>query len=205
MIFTAEMKSFIVEFAPGHHHCEIMDAFNEKFADTTITKRQVSSALKRYNVKTGFDGRFRKCQAAYNKGKKQVEYMGAEAIEKTKATRFKAGNIPKNHRPVGSMRRNVDGYNEIKIAEPNKWELYSRYVYRSNYGEIPKGCVVIHVNGKSDDDRIENLRIISRSAMARLNQSGLFGDNEEINETAIAIAKINDKIGIVKRRENNEN
>ena len=204
MIFTAEMKSFIVEFAPGHHHCEIMDAFNEKFADTPITKRQVGNALKRYNVKTGFDGRFRKCQAAYNKGKKQVEYMGAEAIEKTKATRFKTGNIPKNHRPVGSMRLNADGYNEIKIAEPNKWELYSRYVYRRERGEIPKDCAVIHINGKSDDDRIENLRIMSKSAIARLNQSGLFGDNEEINETAIAIAKLNDKIGRAKRKQNNE-
>ena len=40
--------------------------------------------------------------------------MTPEAIERTKATRFKKGDKPGNHRKVGSERITVDGYIEIK-------------------------------------------------------------------------------------------
>ena len=33
------------------------------------------------------------------------------------ASRFKKGNVPKCHRPVGSERVNVDGYVEVKVAD----------------------------------------------------------------------------------------
>lgn len=200
MKFTDEMKSFIQEYTPGHHYSEIEAAFNEKFPGSPITLSQVKNAITRYGIKTGFTGQFQKGKQPPNKGKKQSEYMSEEAIERTKATRFTEGHTPKNHRPVGSMRLNADGYNEIKVAEPNKWELYSRYVYRKGRGEIPKGSVLVHLNGISNDDRIENLELMTKSEVARLNQQGLYGKNQQINESAIALARLNDKIGKAKRR-----
>lgn len=49
----------------------------------------------------------------FNKGKKG--YMSAEQYEKCKQTMFKKGNIPANHRPIGSERVGKDGYILIKI------------------------------------------------------------------------------------------
>ena len=46
-----------------------------------------------------------------------------------KRTMFKKGNKPLNHREVGSERINVDGYVEIKVAEPATWKLKQRVVY----------------------------------------------------------------------------
>lgn len=199
MIFTDDMKDFLVEYVPGHHHKEIQEAFNDRF-DTQITLRQVSNAIKRYKLNTGFTGCFEKGQEAFNKGKKQSEYMKHDAIERTKTTRFKKGQTPKNHKPVGSTRINKDGYLEIKVAEPSKWKLKSRVVWESVHGEIPKNYVVLHKNGNSLDDDIDNLVLMSRSELLRLNQQKLFNKNVEINESAIALAKLSDVIYKAKKK-----
>ena len=49
-------------------------------------------------------GFFPKGHQPMNKGRKQTEYMSDAQIEKTKATRFKKGCIPKNHKEVGYER-----------------------------------------------------------------------------------------------------
>ena len=51
-------------------------------------------------------GFFSKGHQPMNKGLKQSEYMSDAQIEKTKATRFKKGCIPKNHKEVGYERVN---------------------------------------------------------------------------------------------------
>lgn len=63
---------------------------------------------------------FPKGHQPMNKGRKQTEYMSDAQIEKTKATRFKKGCIPKNHKEVGYERITRDGYIEVKTAEPNE-------------------------------------------------------------------------------------
>lgn len=72
-----------------------------------------------------------------NKGRKQTEYMSEEQLAKTKATRFKKGHVPKNHKPVGYERITRDGYIEVKTAEPNVFELKHRLVWIEHNGEIP--------------------------------------------------------------------
>ena len=39
-----------------------------------------------------------------------------------------------------------------------------RYVYQRIIGEIPKGYIIHHVNGRKGDNRIENLRAMPKSA-----------------------------------------
>ena len=74
-----------------------------------------------------------------NKGKKQTEYMTPEAIAKTAKTRFKKGNTPHNHKPVGYQRITQDGYIEVKTEEPNIFKLKHRLVWEKEFGEIPAG------------------------------------------------------------------
>lgn len=76
-------------------------------------------------------GFFPKGHQPTNKGRKQTEYMSDAQIEKTKATRFKKGCIPKNHKEVGYERITRDGYIEVKTAEPNVFELKHRLVWLS--------------------------------------------------------------------------
>lgn len=103
--------------------------------------------------------RFKKGSIPHNKGKK----MSPEIYEKVKETMFKKGNSPVNHREVGSERINVDGYIEIKVAEPNRWRFKHRIIWEQVYGEIPKGYNVQFKNHNPQDCRIENLYLICRA------------------------------------------
>ena len=103
--------------------------------------------------------RFKKGSVPPNKGKK----MSPEVYEKVKETMFKKGNSPVNHREVGSERINVDGYIEIKVAEPNRWKLKHRIIWEQVNGKIPKGYNVQFKNHNRQDCRIENLYLICRA------------------------------------------
>lgn len=107
--------------------------------------------------------RYKKGSIPANKGKKQSKYMTPEQIEKTMKTRFKKGNNPTNFKPVGSKRINVDGYIEIKIKDPNKWELKHRVVWKKQNGKIPKGYNIQFKDGNRQNCSIDNLYIISRA------------------------------------------
>lgn len=93
-----------------------------------------------------------------NKGKK----MPPELYAKCAPTMFKKGRPSLNKKPVGSERVNVDGYIEIKVAEPNRWRLKNRVVWEQANGPIPPGYNVQFRNGNRLDCRLENLYLIDR-------------------------------------------
>lgn len=98
-----------------------------------------------------------------NKGKK----VSPETYSKCAPTMFKKGNVPHNHRPLGSEGLRKDGYIWVKIAEPNRWVQKQRAVWMQHYGEIPKGYNVQFRNKDRRDFRIENLYIITRAEQMR--------------------------------------
>lgn len=106
-----------------------------------------------------------------NKGLKQTEYMSAESIEKTKLTRFKKGNMPKNHRPVGYERKTKDGYLEVKVEEPNKWDLKHRIIWQQANGSIPDGYNVQFKDKNPLNLTIDNLYLITRSQQLKTENS----------------------------------
>ena len=73
--------------------------------------------------------------------------MSKQSQKLCRETTFKKGNRPHNYRPVGSERITVDGFVEIKVADPNKWDLKSRVIYQEKYGKIPKGYKIIYLDG----------------------------------------------------------
>lgn len=101
-----------------------------------------------------------------NKGKRQAEYMSADAIEKTKATRFAKGHLPHNtrHDYALSDRKDKTGriYRYIRIG-PAKWIPYHRYIWEQSYGEIPKGYNVQFKDRNTLNCTIENLYLISKA------------------------------------------
>lgn len=103
--------------------------------------------------------RFPKGHNPVNKGKR----VSPETYAKIQPTMFKKGQNPVNHRDVGSERVNVDGYIEIKVAEPNRWRLKHRVIWEQVNGAIPKGFNVQFKNHNSQDCRIENLYLISKA------------------------------------------
>ena len=142
--------------------------------------------------------RFKKGAVPPNKGKK----MSPEVYEKVKETMFKKGNSPVNHREVGSERINVDGYIEIKVAEPNRWRLKHRIIWEQVNGEIPKGYNVQFKNHNTQDCRIENLYIISKAEQMRRENSLVARYPKEVQEV-IRLKGVVNRV-IHKREKNNE-
>ena len=145
-------------------------------------------------------GQFLKGMVPWNKGQK----MKNETFEKIKPTLFQKGNKTWNTRPIGSERiKAKDGYVLIKVAEPNKWELKHRYLYKQKYGEIPKGHTVLFKDGNKYNFDLENLVLVSRSELLILNKKNLIKNNKELTETGLLIAKVIDKTNKRKRKLNN--
>lgn len=142
--------------------------------------------------------RFKKGSVPPNKGKK----MSQEVYEKVKETMFKKGNSPVNHREVGSERINVDGYIETKVAEPNVWRLKHRIIWEQHNGVIPAGYNVQFKNRNTQDCRIENLYIISKSEQMRTENSLVARYPKEVQEV-IRLKGVVNRV-IHKREKDNE-
>lgn len=142
---------------------------------------------------------FTKGHLPMNKGKRQEEYMSQQSIDKTKATRFKKGHTPKNHKPVGYERITVDGYIEIKVNEPNVFKLKHRVVWEDHYGPIPKDHNIQFKDGNPlNCEDISNLYMISRANQIKLENSVYARYPEEI-------AKLIQLKGALKRQLNKRN
>lgn len=193
-IWSDKEKEYLKQVTPGHHHKEIQNLMNKRF-DTNFTMNQIKAAIKRYNLNTGFTGQFKKDHIPFNKGIKGVIYEGC------KKTWFKKGDIPINHRPLGSERINVDGYTEIKVAEPNEWRLKHQEVWEKHNGKIPKGYAVIFGDGNKGNFDIKNLILVSRRQLLLLNRNGLIQKDADLTRTGIIIADIYRKINERKANE----
>ena len=123
-LFPDEIANFIKSNAKGMYNKDLTELVNKTFG-TCYKISQIDSYKNNHGISSGLNGQFVKGQIPPNKGKK----MSPEMYEKCKTTMFKKGNIPQNHRPVGSERVAKDGYMQIKVAEPNKWQQKNVYIY----------------------------------------------------------------------------
>lgn len=187
-----EMVEFMMEYIPGHQESEIRAEFEKRFG-ITLTEGQIGNFKYLHGVKSGTNGgRFQKGHITHNKGKK----MSPEVYERVKHTMFQKGHAPVNHRPVGSERINADGYTEVKVAEPNEWKLKQRFIYEEATGEkLTKNDVIIFLDGNRQNFDMSNLVKMTRVELARYNQDHLYGEEVEINKTAVLVAKLKAKVG----------
>ena len=184
-IWTNEEKIYMAEITPGNSHKDILRLMCEKF-NYDFTMTQITSAIKRYNLNTVRTGRYEKGRIPYNKGTK--------GIMKPNKTSFKKGDIPANHREVGSERINVYGYTEVKVAEPNKWKLKHRVIYEEHYGEIPKNHNVIFADGNKLNLDINNLVLVNKDQLLVLNKNELIKDNADLTKAGVNVANLMIKI-----------
>lgn len=114
--------------------------------------------------KRKLDSRKKKGDIPFNKGKKQVDYMTSEAIERTKKTRFKKGNKPHNTKSDKTIvvRKDSNGrdYKYIRIKK-GVWKLYHRYIWEKEKGKIPENHLVVFKDNNTKNTNIENLELIT--------------------------------------------
>lgn len=187
--YTEEEHSFLRSYIPGHTYREIVEAYNERFAEP-ITKSRVKSYIGNYKLNTGRTGQFEKGHVPYNKGLKRGSF-GRMA-----QTQFKTGHMPHNTKPLGYERITKDGYVEVKIkmrpSHPNcndNFKAKHRIVWEEANGPIPEGYKVIFLDGDKRNVSLSNLALVSNAEKLQMTRLNLHSNNREITKTGVLIAR----------------
>lgn len=141
---------------------EIIAALDNEFNAHQIMHKAQKMGIKKsteFRQRFGLDenGRLTGKASPHNKGKSF--FPGGRSAE----FRFKKNSVPHNALPVGTIRHEKDGYLKIKIAEPDKWELLQREVWKRETGSYPTaGCVIVFKDGNNQNCDINNLEMLTR-------------------------------------------
>jgi hypothetical protein len=190
--FSEEESEFIKENYLTMPVKTIATHINRSGTGVKVRMRQLNLVVPREIIEQRKkDSMFKKGMIPVNKGKKQHEYMSAESIEKTKATRFQKGQKPTNTKYDGHERISKDGYVEIRVSEGN-YQLKHRVVWESVNGKIPKGHCISFKDGNPSNVNITNLELISREENMFRNSKHNYP--QEIIPSLVLLNKLNKQI-----------
>lgn len=194
--YTPEQIQFIREYIKKMTWKELTIEFNKTYG-TGLSYKALAATGKRYGIKSGRTGRFPKGNKPWNKGMKGFSPEGC------KATQFKKGNRPHTWVPIGSERITRDGYVEIKIQDNKKqknWKGKHILIWEKHNGPVPPGHAVIFGDRNRRNFDPDNLILVSRKQLVRMNQYGLIQNDAELTKTGVIIADIYNKIGERKKK-----
>lgn len=103
--------------------------------------------------------------------------------------REKARQNAKRHVPIGTLRK-AKGYWHIKVADeyskrPTNWMLLHHHNYIKEHGEIPKGKVIIFLDGNKDSCDVSNLRAVPQAINTLLMKKELRSIHKALTEAGI--------------------
>ncbi|WP_445458407.1 HNH endonuclease signature motif containing protein [Flavobacterium sp. HNIBRBA15423] len=173
--------------------------------ELSVSHNRIMNFLKKNNLelprelieKRIQDSRRKKGDIPANKGKKQTEYMTPEAIEKTKKTRFKKGNIPFNTNPEGDgaivsrVDSNGRSYKYIRISL-GVWELYHRYLWEKEYGRVPENHIIVFKDKNTENTTLENLELITMTE--NMYRNSIHNFPEEIIPSMVLLKELENKL-----------
>lgn len=180
---TEAMLDFLKQHRPDMVMSELTDLFNAKFG-TVITSDNLQQICLRRGIFHKDGKRFMKGQTPWNAGK--TGYMGANV------TSFKKNQRPPNCKDVGEERIDSEGYLYVKIAEGKRqFRLKHRLVWESIHGAIPKGHVLVFIDGNKLNCDYENLFLVTRGELAVLNKHEKFSKRPvEVRRSLIAVIRL---------------
>ena len=191
------IEEYIRSVAEGKPSSEITALVNERFGEGTITEKAVRAYKKNHKIRSGYDARFKKGSISHNKGK-HVPTTGRMA-----ETQFKKGNRPHNAKPVGSE-RNLIGYIEVKVQEPNVWRFKHHIVWEEHNGPIPEGYLVCFKDGDPLNTDIENLALLDKATSLQMSRFGIHAPGKDAFESAVLTAKLYNRACELKNRKKKE-
>ena len=89
----------------------------------------------------------------------------------------------------------ITNWGYVQIYIKGKQYLQHRYVWEKHNGKIPKGMQIHHINGNKEDNRLENLALVTPSENKRMSDSWGKGYNFAPKQNKVRPYKVkrNDK------------
>lgn len=167
------------------------EQINERFG-TDYTFEHIKSLCTRMGLKTGRTGQF-------YPGQPQIPNSGCKSANRTS---FKKGSKPHNTRPLGHVRCH-EGYWQIKVFDTgvsrHDFVLCHHLVWILHYGPVPKGKIIIFVDGDTSNIEPENLRCITRGAHVIINKRQYRNLPAEAIHAGITLGELIDKTNMRSR------
>lgn len=182
--YTKDEIAWLKVNRPLYVQSILSDLFYKKFG-VYIKPVNLANTCKRHRILTGRTGCFEKGHEPYN--------LGLKGRRHSTATGFKKGNIPHTYLPVGTISQRED-YAYIKIADPKTWELLHVHIWEKANGEIPKGYCVIFIDSNKDNLVLENLALVKRNELLRMNKNHYSSYPNELKPSVLALSKLESKI-----------
>lgn len=149
----------------------------------------------------GAKTRFKPGDVPFTKGKKQLEFMSEEAIERTKASRFQKGSLPHNTKFNGAVSIRKDKksgrkYKWIRVNQ-NEWHMLHIVVWRESNGDVPSDHLICFKDNNPMNCDLTNLECIPKEDHMKKNTIHRFPEDlkEVIYLTTrlkIKLKKLND-------------
>lgn len=100
---------------------------------------------------------------------KECAKVGWKGQRRARASEFKAGTVPTNKMPVGTVtirtsKKDGRQMKWIKIEEPAKWVVFCRHLWQKSYGPIPQGLLIHHIDRDPLNDQLSNLALVTRAS-----------------------------------------
>ena len=190
-LYTEDQAQFIKDNYAGRSVAEMTALFNKTFT-TAMTKQQIKTFVHNRGITSGHTGQFERGHKPWNYGTKGQGLTGANR------TSFKKGNEPANRRPLWDERVcPKDGYIQMKVPEPDPYTGFpTRYknkhvwVWEQENGPVPPGMVVAFRDGGQTNCEPDNLMLLSRAELLRLNQAGYKDAPDELKPSILALVKL---------------
>lgn len=187
--YPIEVMQFIEENHKGVGEKKMAARLNETFG-TNYTVRQIKAFYHNHGLNSGLTGRFEKGHVPPNKGKK-----GMPMHPNAQATQFKMGHTPANKKPIGTVMVKNDGYLWRKIGEGcREWRQEHILRWEEVNGPIPKGMMLIFLDGNRMNVDVNNLLPVERKVWIEMIRRGLRFDNADLTRTGALIAELNAEI-----------
>ena len=90
--------------------------------------------------------------------------------------------------PALTERTGRRGYVKIKNAA-GKWVNKHTFLYEQANGKVPKGYIVIFLDGSKDNFSLDNLAVVTKNEQLRLSKLELRFNDPALTQTGIAIVK----------------
>ena len=198
-LYTDEHIAYLKELSDqGLFNKEITERFNKKFG-LRRTEAAIANQRNIYGFKTAARHHWQKGNEPWNKGMKGWWAPGCEH------TQFKKGNRTYNWVPVGSERIAKNDYIQVKVRDLYKnskqnWKGKHIIIWEKHHGRpVPPGHVVIFGDGNKRNFDPDNLILVSRAQLVRMNQYGLIKNDAALTKTGVLIADVLNRAGERKR------
>jgi hypothetical protein len=189
---------YLRKIVPGTPYKIVLEKFNKRFG-FSIDLKALRGLCKRRKIQNGLTGCFPQGHVPFNKGRKGYCAPGCEKGW------FKKGGKPPNTMPLGSERITADGYVEVKISEKsgppnNRWKGKHILIWEKEHGPVPKGYVVIFLDGDRRNFNLNNLLMISRAEHGYMCHNRLFSENNQLTTLGHDMAAL--KVAVSQRKKN---